>query len=459
MKKYVVASLLVCACIVSGARVASAQAAPAGQIQMSDAEFKAYNDAKTAATPQAQATGYEAYLTAFPQSSIKTSVLETLMITYSQFDVTKAIDAADRLLQVDPTNYRGLLGEASLRKASADALTDPAAKQAALDAAASYAQKGLAATKPASMSAADFQTLQTSATPVFQTIIAYDALNKKDSPTAITYYKKELAGAPLADTMKPSQLLQDTFYLGVAYYQSTPPDYLNCAYYTARAAAYAPDTFKAQMLPTSQYCYKKYHGGADGYDALAALAKASLFAGDLSSIKPAPTPADIVKQVIDSTPDLSVLAVGDKEFIIQNGTPDQGAKVWDTVKGKSVEIPGALVIAATPTQIQVAISDDAVQSKTADFTFNMTPPEEISEPKSTATPAQKLAYKKAVAEAQKKADAIAALVKVGGTVTLDGTYDSYTAKPIMITMINGEVVLPKPAKTAPAPVHHAPAHK
>jgi hypothetical protein len=41
----------------------------------------------------------------------------------------------------------------------------------------------------------------------------------------------------------------------------------------------------------------------------------------------------------------------------------------------------------------------------------------------------------------------------GSKVTVDGTYASYTASPLMITMSDG-VVVPKKA----APVHHAPVH-
>ena len=166
--------------------------------------------------------------------------------------------------------------------------------------------------------------------------------------------------------------------------------------------------------------------------------------GLFASIKPAPTPADIVNQVIQSTPDLGTLAVSDKEFILQNGTPDQAEKVWDTVKDKSVQIPDALVIASTPTQLQVAVSDDAKASKTADFTFNLKPQEEAT-----------------TAAAKKQQAAIEAATAVGQTVTLQGTYDSYTPKPIMITMKDGEVVLPKAAtRPAPrAPAHRAPARK
>ena len=84
-------------------------------------------------------------------------------------------------------------------------------------------------------------------------------------------------------------------------------------------------------------------------------------------------------------------------------------------------------------------------SKTADFTFNLKAPE--AEP---TTAAAKAAYAKNQA-------AIADATQVGKTVTVQGTYDSFTPKPLMITMSDGEVILPKATKTTkPAP--HAPAH-
>jgi tetratricopeptide (TPR) repeat protein len=459
MKKVVLASFLACAAIAPSLTCAFAQdAAPAAQPapaagaapacgapdQMAAPEYAVYNNAQTQTTPQAKAAAFEQYLTQFPQSSVKQAVLETLMVLYYSFDQAKALDAADRLLQVDPTNLKALLVETALRNGQASSITDAAAKQTAMDTVASYAEKGLAAPKPKCMSDADFTALKNSAYPTFYSVIGYDDLLKKDSAGAIDNYKKELAMVPPDATKTPGSVLQDIFYLGEAYYQATPPDYLDCAFYTSRAVAYAPDQYKALFSPTAKYCYKKYHGGDDGYDAVMAAATANLNPPDgfSSTIKPAPTPADIVNQVIASTPDLSTLATGDKEFILQNGTPDQAAKVWDTIKGKSFQFPDVLVISSTPTQVMVAISDDAVQSKTADFTFNLTPPEDLPE---HATPAQKAAYKK-------KQDAIAAAIAPGQKVTLSGTFDSYTPKPIMIIMSDGAVVLPKPA--AKAPVHH-----
>ena len=467
MKKVVLASLLACAVLSLGLSTAFAQTpvqlgSQAAPVQMPDAEYTVYNNAMNQSNPQAKASAIEAYLAAYPNSSVKQDTLVTLMTGYSQFDPAKTLDAADRVLQLDPANLRALTFEAYLRKQNADSLTDPAAKQAALDSAAGFAQKGLAAPKPASIADADFKALQSAAFPVFYSIIGFAAFNKNDNAAAIDAYKKELALVPLAATKTPGSVLQDIFYLGSAYYQSNPPDYLDCAFYASRAVAYAPDNFKAQMSPTATYCYKKYHAGTDGYDAIVAAATANLNppAGLFASIKPAPTPVDIINGIFQSTPDLATLAVSDKEYVLQKGTPEQAAKVWATIQGKSVQIPGALVISSSPAVLKVAVTDDAIQSnpKTADFTFNMTPPETIPELKANATVAQKAAYKKAVDAAQTKADAIAAATAVGQTVTLTGTYDSFTPDPIQIIMKDGVVILPKANKPAAAPVHHTAAH-
>src|SRR5690242_1826597 len=173
MKKAVVASLLAVASIALGGQsvVAHAQdtsgasAQSSGGIQMSPAEYKAYNDAISQTTPQTKAAALESYLTTYPQSAVKADTLQLLMITYSSFDPAKTLSTADRLLQVQPDNLRALTFEVFFRKQDADKATDPAAKQAALDAAAGFAQKGLAAPKPKDMSDADFTKLKESVTP------------------------------------------------------------------------------------------------------------------------------------------------------------------------------------------------------------------------------------------------------------------------------------------------------
>ena len=425
MKKVVLASLLALASAGPLAHYGFSQAAAAqpGGVTMSQEEYAAYNNAKTQTTPAAQATAWEAYLKAYPQSSVKADALQQMLFAYSQgTDTAKTLDAADRLLQVDPNNFYALVFETTLRNQAAVASTDETAKQTGLSSAADYARKGLAAPKPATMSDADWNNLKPKGYPVFYSAIGLDAFNRKDMPAAIAAYKSELTSVPLAQTTTPGAQLQDTYYLAQAYYASTPPDYLKCAYYASRATTYAPEPFKTQFSKLGPYCYRRFHGKDEGYDALVAAAKDNLDPPASLVVTPAPSPADIVSNLIATTPDLASLAISDKEYVLQNGKPADADKVFETIKGKSVEFPDVLVIAATADQLQVAVSEDAVQSGTADFTFAMKAP-------LTTVPAVK------------------------SKVTITGTYASYTQSPLMITMSDGAVVEKKKApvkKAAPA---------
>jgi len=426
MKKVVLASLLAVAGAVPTALMAQAAAAPAAcgaEVQMSQDEYASYNNANTQTTPAAKVAAFEAYLKAYPASCVKAEVLNQILFADSQLgDEAATLSAADRLLAIDPSNLRALTFEVYYRRADADKLTDVAAKTAALDKVAVFAQQGLSATKPAATSDADWATLKKATAPTFESAIADDDLTKKDNASAIAALKAEIDGDP-DDTLKASPVLQDVYVLAQTYYTSTPPDFLNCAWYATRAATFAPDAYKPNIQPLATFCYKKYHGGADGYDAMQAAVKTMLdpTPAFLASVKPAPKPADIVANLVATTPDLATLALGDKETALQYGKKEDADKVFDSVKGKSVEFPDVTVVSATADQLVLIVSDDAVQSKTPDFTFNMKEPLKV-------------------------------IPAPGAKVTVDGTYASYTASPLMITMSDGVVV---PKKVAPA--HHAPA--
>jgi hypothetical protein len=424
MKKVVLVSLLAVAGAVSSA---FAQQPTAGGITMSQDEYAAYNNANTQTTAAGKAAAFEAYLKAYPNSSVKPDVLNQILFADSQTgDEAATLSAADRLLAIDPNNVRALVFEIYYHRADADKLTDPAAKQAALDKVATYAQQGLNATKPKDTSDADFAKEKALAEPTFESAIADDDLTKKDNAGAIAALKKEIDDDQ-ADTQKVSPVLQDVWVLAQAYYTSTPPDYLNCAWYATRAAAFAPDAYKPTIQPTATYCYKKYHGSADGYAAMQTAVQTNLDPPAGFTVTAAPKPADMVANLIATTPDLASLAISDREFALQYGSAldpktqkSYADEAFDSVKGKSVQFPDALVIAATADSVQVAITDDAVQNSTADFTFNMAEP-------------------------------LKTIPTVKSKVTLTGTYDSYTPSPVMITMSGAAVV---PAKKAPVAVHH-----
>ena len=426
MKKVVLASLLAVAGAAPFASLAYSQQATAGGIQMSQDEYAAYNKANTATAPADKAAAFEAYLKAYPNSAVKVDVLNQILFADSQVgDQTSTLNAADRLLAVDPNNLRALTFEVYYRRIDADKLTDLAAKQAALDAVAKYAQQGLSATKPKDMSDADFAKLKTQTDPRFESAIADDDLAKKDNADAITELKKEIDGDS-DNTTKASVTLQDVYVLAQAYYTSTPPDYLNCAWYATRAAAFAPAAVKTTIEPLATYCYKKYHGSADGYAAMQTAVQTSLDPPAGFTVTAAPKPEDLVAQLVASTPDLATLALGDKETALQYGKPEDAAKVFASVKGKEVSFPNVTVVSATDSQLVLEVSDDAVASKTPDFTVNLKEP-------------------------------VKTIPQPGEKITVDGTYDSYTPSPLMITMSNGAIVPKKAAAPVHHPVHH-PAH-
>lgn len=437
MKKVVLSSLLAAGVSVfATAQTAvninngAQQQQSSGSVQLSQPEYNAYTNATSQTDPKAKAAALEAFLQQYPQSSVKSAVLELLMGAYSSFDPAKTLEAADKVLQVDPNNIRALALETGIRKNQGDQATDPAQKAAAYGQAASFAQRGLKATKPADMQQADFDNVKKQVTPYFYSAIGVDALTRKDMPAAISAYESELKSVDPETTKQPAPFLQDTFFLAQAYYGSTPPDYLKCSFYATRTATYAPDQFKATFQPLASYCYKKYHGGDDGYDAMKAAAAANVFYPANLVVKPAPTPADFVNNLLATTTDLSTLALSDREFVITNGTPAQADQVFAPVKGKEVRIPDVVVVSVTDTDLMASVSDDAKQAKIADFDFK------LKEPLKTV-PA------------------------VGDTIEIIGTFDSYTQKPLMINMVNAEIPAKAPAKTPAkkAPAHHAPARR
>jgi len=219
--------------------------------------------------------------------------------------------------------------------------------------------------------------------------------------------------------------LNDTLILGQTYLQLTPPDAVNAVWFLSRAEAFAPDNFKPQIDKTDRYWYKRYHGKEDGFDDIKAKAAATIFPPGDYAIKPADTPADVANKVVADTPDLSTLAMGDKEFILANASKENADKLWALLKDKESEVPGT-VIAATASQIQVAVTEDAKADKKADFTVNMKAP-----------------------LADKDIPAVGSEIK-----NLIGAFDSYTQTPPQIILRDGELEAAKKKPTTPT---HKPA--
>jgi hypothetical protein len=429
MKKVVVASLLAFATSTLIAlpaahalgqdTAAAAQPAAAGQITIKDpAEYNAYTNAVGQSAPAAKAAAIEAFLQQYPNSVVKQDMLEQLVGAYQAAnDTPKTLDAAKRLLVVDPTNLRALTFIVYVEKQQAQG------DQSKLDDAAALAQKGLTSPKPAAMSDADYQKLKSLATPIFESAIAADDSGKKDFKGAIDAYQAELKSYTDATQTQTGPGLYDTYLLGEAYLQEDPKDLINAIWYLTRAAQFAQPPAKDQIEKAAEYWYNKYHGGMDGFDQIKTMAQASVMPTDSYKPVPAPpppSPADQAHQALTSVNnDPKQLNLSDKEFILANGSQTDADLVWATLKGQTLGIPGK-VVTATADSVQMAVSQDAQQSNKADFTINMKEP-------------------------------LKTLPAVGADVVYDATFDSYTQNPLMIILKDG-------AAKAAAPAHHTTTH-
>jgi hypothetical protein len=474
MKKFVFASVMVLASLSLVSTTTLRAQDQSGTIKIQDpAEFNAFQMATTQSDPKAKAAAEDQFLTQYPQSVAKKTVLIDLLNTYQQLgDADHSLSAATRLLQVDPNNLEAIYISVFVKKSQCAKNSDAQT----CDDAAALAQKGLALTQPAGVSADDWKK-QTDATfPFFHSAIAVDDIvSKKDVAAGIEEYRKELMMYP-PDATKSGPGLVDTLQIAEAYVKqeladaqaardaataakAAPTDaglaaaakaandkagndYVQAVWFYARAWNFAPAAYKAQIEPKLEYYFKKYHGDLKGLDDLKTQSAASLFPPATFTLSAAKTPEEQIHDLITTTPDLKTLALADKETILAVGSKEDADKLWALLQGQQTPVPG-VVIASTSTQIKVAVTQDAKDAKTADFIVNMKEPIPDKE-----IPAVGSELK---------------LLKDGGP-ELDGTYDTYTQIPATATSTqSAEIVLKdgflQTAKKAPVhkptAAHHA----
>lgn len=435
MKKSLVIMLLV---VASTASALPAFAQPGGQApaagqkkEIKDpAEYNAYVNAVQSPDPKAKAQALEAFLQTYPNSVMKVDAAEQLMSAYQAAgDAQKTLDAANKVLQMDPNNVRALaLLAYNYRMAATQG--GPTMEQN-LQMAEKYGQQGLQAVqtmpKPDGMNDADFTKLHNELAAIFDGAVGFAALQKKDYATA----QKDFSDA-VSKESQPN--ISDIYPLATADLEAKPVN-PEGFWYIVKASQLAQGPGQQQILDYGRKKYIRYHGSEQGWNELVNDAKASQSvtppAGfTVAAAPPPPSPAeqaaDLVKQ--KQPKDMSF---AEWQLVLSSGNQQAADTVFNAIKDKAVAL-AANVISGSGTHFQLAGSEDDIDAKKADIDLTM----------EKAVPA-------------KLAPAPGTLMQFQGTVA------SYTPNPFMLTMTDG-VLLDKngkPVSTTPAPVHRAPAHK
>jgi tetratricopeptide (TPR) repeat protein len=396
---------------------AASQPQPQQKKEIKDpAEYNAYVGAVQQTDAAAKISGVEAFLAQYPNSVMKEDALDVLMKAYQGTgNLAKVVDTANRLLAANPNNVDGLVLLAYNERA-AQKWAD--ARQ--------HAERGLQALsimpKPDGMSDADFEKQKIQLGGVLNSVAGFSALQLKDNAASEKYLRAAVEANP--------NNVDDVYPLALACLTATPEDDVNGLFFIARAVNLVKDPAgKAQITKFGHSKYVKYHGSEEGWNDLLTLTATTTLPPAGFTIKQyvPPTPAEQAADLVKSKAPKD-LSFAEWELVLSAGAPADADKVWLAIKGVPLQMEGT-VIAATPTELQIAASQDDIDQKRADIVVTM----------GGTIPAKMMP-------------------QVGATLDFGGTPVSYAPTPFVMTMEKGALLTKAAPVTKKPPVHHRPAH-
>jgi hypothetical protein len=431
MKKIVLAMLLVAAITAvaqttpAPAPAAPSPAAPAPQKKeiKDQAEYNAYMGAFGQQDPAAKISGFEAFLTQYPNTVMKEEALDQLLTAYQQTNnIAKMIETAQKVVQVNPNNLPALARLVYGKRVTAKTPQD------LIDAAQS-GEKGLQLVqtwpKPDGMADADYQKVKVQTGAIFNGAVGMAAFQNKDLAKA----EQNLRAAVDAEPTDVSNI----YPLALAYLTAGPTEKpLDGLFFIARAANLIADPKgKADVVKFGKSKYVKYHGSEEGWnDLLTMTATTTLPPADLSAkitqYVP-PTPADQCADIV-KTKKVGDMPFAEWQLCLSEGRPEDVDKVWTALNGTPVRMIGHIISIDSPKSLKLAGSSDDIDAKRFDIDLTML----------AAIPARQMP----------KADT---------DLQFEGTPISYVAKPFVMTMKDGALLVAAPAAPKKPPVHHKPA--
>jgi tetratricopeptide (TPR) repeat protein len=423
MKKIVFAMLLVAAVTAVAQTAAPAQTAPspapAQKKEMKDpAEYNAYMGAEGQTDDAAKISGFEAFLTQYPNSSYKEDALELLMGAYQKTNnQAKTLETAQKVLLVNPCNLRALALIAYIKKTTA---TGPNAQQSLTDAG-QTSEKGLqceqTATKPDGVSAADWDKLKSTTAGIFNDAAGMSAYTAKDYAKAEKYLHAAVEGDPTN--------LTDVYYLALADLTAGPTENDNEGlFFIARASNLAQGSGKDTIAKFGKSKYNKYHGSEAGWtDLLTQTATATLPPANFTITKYVPPTRAEQASTLVKTKKVEEMSFAEWQMVLSEGTPEDADKVWTALKGKPLQMVAHIITldaSGKQTKLTLAGSSDDIDAKRADIDLTMS-------------------------AAISKKD----MPKEDSDFQFEGTPVSYVAKPFVMTMNDGALLVQKAAPKAP----------
>jgi tetratricopeptide (TPR) repeat protein len=401
-----------------------APAAPQKKEIKDPAEYNAYVGAVQQTDAAAKVSGLEAFLTQYPNSVMKEDALELLMGAYQQTgNQAKTLDTAQKVLLANPCNIRALALLAYTKRAMAEAGQGPQN----LAEAGQAGEKGLAclqtAPKPDGTPAADWDKLKSQTAIIFNGAAGMGAYQAKDYAKAQQFLRASVDAEPAN--------LRDVYPLALAYLTAGPTEKdVDGLFFIARASNLAQGAGQAQIAKFGKSKYNKYHGSEEGWSELLTLTKTTpLPPANFTITKYVPpTPAEQCADLL-KTKKPQEMSFAEWQLCLSEGTPADADTVWSVLKGKPLQMVAHIIsieaTAKSPTKLKLAGSSDDIDAKTADIDLTM----------SAAIPAKQMP-------------------KEDTDFQFEGTPVSYVAKPFMMTMNEGALLV----KSAPKPpVHKKPA--
>ena len=325
-------------------------------------EYDAFQAMAGEKDPHKRISLAEAFLQKYADTDFKDLVYVTEMQAYQQAgDGEKAIEAGHKALDANPDNLDAVTLVAYLFPFVFKA-DDPEATSK-LSQAESDARHGLEAlqklTKPANVSDDQFNQSVKARRALFNGLIGFVALQRKDYAAAISSLKTAVED-------NPSDVY--AFYrLGVAYISADPRDYDNGVWNLARSSALAKASNNPAQAEIEKYLrqvYVSFHGNDEGLADILTQAAASPTAPEGFKVEPMKIPEKTGNPNIDNFNQLATpLKLGG----------ERAQKIWDSLKGQELGLGGFVdnVEKGTDPDTYLVHIDILDQSRQADGVYDI----------------------------------------------------------------------------------------